>query len=57
LNSYFDYNEHLKQLFLTKLAEVFNDGIERYLVLEVNSSNEDMLSILNDLIKAGFSFK
>lgn len=57
LNSYFDYKEELKQIFLAKLAEIFNDDIERYLVLEVNSGNEDMLSILNDLITAGFSFR
>lgn len=57
LNSYFDYNENLKQLFLATLADIFNDDVERYLVLEVNSGNEDMLSILSDLIKAGFSFR
>jgi len=59
LNSYFDYNDDLKQLFLflAKIAEIFNDNIDRYLVLEVNSGNEDMLSILDDLIKAGFSFR
>lgn len=45
LNSYFDYNGDLKQLFLAKIAEIFNDNIERYLVLEVNSGNEDIFNI------------
>lgn len=52
----FDYDERLKQAFLSEIYAVFDDGVERYLVLEVNSGKEDMLSILDDLLEAGFTF-
>lgn len=57
LNSYFDYNNQLKQLFLQLMVDLVSDEIDRYLVLEVNSGNEDMQSILSDLIQAGLSFR
>lgn len=48
LTSYFEDNDK-KQLFLNWLSAFLNDGIERYFVPEVNSSNEDLESIVNDL--------
>ena len=50
LASYFE-DDDKKQLFLTWLSKFLNDGVERYFVPEVNSSNEDLESIVNDLEK------
>lgn len=50
LTSYFE-DDDKKQLFLTWLSKFLNDGVERYFVPEVNSSNEDLESIVNDLEK------
>ena len=56
LSSYFDSSEVVKQRFLQSFAESFDDKIERKLVLEVNSGNEDMLSIIRDLQSVNVSF-
>lgn len=50
LTSYFE-DDDKKQLFLTWLSKFLNDGVERYFVPEVNSSNGDLESIVNDLEK------
>ncbi|MEJ5226815.1 hypothetical protein [Thermodesulfovibrio sp.] len=57
LNSFFQFNSEIKNLFLQKLKEAFDDPKERYLVLEVNSGLPDFLSIYNDFLSAGFNFE
>lgn len=56
LQSYFGNNEEVINAFLKDFLELFSDGQKRKLVLEVNSSNEDLLSIVNDLLGAGVEF-
>ena len=55
LNTYFADNE-IKKDFLCAFNECFGDGVFRKMVLEVNSGNNDLLSIVNDLIGAGIKF-
>ena len=55
LNSYFGSTE-IKNHFLTAFRDCFDDGITRKMVLEVNSGNDDMLSIILDLKGVGISF-
>lgn len=55
LDTYFN-NKALKQAFLDALHQLFNDNQTRNLVLEVNSSNKDLLSIMQDLDSAGFTY-
>lgn len=55
LNSYFgDLN--IKNHFLQAFKDCFNDGIVRKMVLEVNSGNEDLRSIISDLRSVGIKF-
>ena len=56
LDTFFFGNIELKQRFLNGVAYVFNDDVPRKMVLEVNSGNEDMLSIINDLRSVGIQF-
>jgi len=56
LNDYFSGNKEQKNFFLRKVYDVFNDGKKRYFVPEVNSSSEDLQSIVNDMINVGFKF-
>lgn len=56
LNSYFE-DEKLKMKFLQAFKDCFDDDILRKMVLEVNSSNLDLLSIVNDLTEAGILFE
>ena len=56
LNDYFNQNEELKTAVLSELNNIFDDGIQRYFVPEVNSNNEDLKSIIEDLINHGFKF-
>lgn len=56
LDTYFNYNYILKQDFIDSLEALFDDNQTRNLVLEVNSQNEDLLSIIDDLNKAGFVY-
>ena len=55
LNSYFE-DKTIKELFLKTFKDCFDDGIIRKLVLEVNSGNADLQSIVSDLKNAGISF-
>ena len=56
MNSYFYGNESVKSEFLSEIHLLFNDGLARNMVLEINSGNEDMLSIISDLRGVGFTF-
>ena len=55
LNSYFG-NKEIKKHYLEAFAACFDDGIIRKMVLEVNSSNADLLSIISDLKEVGIRF-
>lgn len=55
LDTYFDDFE-TKKHFLHTFKECFDDGITRKMVLEVNSGNADLLSIINDLRSTGICF-
>jgi len=56
LNTYFDNDASIKARFLKELFNVFEDNNTRYFVPEVNSSDEDLKSIIQDLKKTGFIF-
>ena len=56
LTSYFEGELEIKSLFLHQFNKCFDDGICRKMVLEVNSGNEDMLSIITDLRENGVEF-
>ena len=56
LDTFFNGNTELKNRFLNGIAYVFNDAIPRKMVLEVNSGNDDLLSIINDLRSVGIQF-
>jgi len=57
LNDYFSGNVKLKNYFLNRLQEIFNDGKRRYFVPEVNSNNVDLQSIIIDMLNVGFRFE
>ena len=56
LDTLFNNNLQNKELFLNSLHNTFDDNIVRYMVLEVNSSNNDLNDIVNDLKKYSFRF-
>lgn len=56
LDSYFNYNNEHKKKFLQLLYLAFGDDTIRYFVPEVNSSNENLKSIIDDLINSNFVF-
>lgn len=56
LTSYFENDTNTKDQFLEKFNECFSDGIVRKMVLEVNSGNNDLLSIIADLREHGVEF-
>jgi len=56
LTSYFEGDLKLKALFLEQFNKTFNDNICRKMVLEVNSGNNDLMSIITDLRNAGVVF-
>jgi len=56
LTSYFGGDMDLKSQFLQAFNDSFDDGIARKMVLEVNSGNDDMLSIITDLRNHGVVF-
>ncbi len=56
LNSFFSNDNEKKELFLNSMKDVFNDDISRYFVPEVNTSEDDLKSIVNDLILSGVIF-
>lgn len=55
LHTYFNNEEDLNK-FMLKFVELFDDKKPRKLVLEVNSGNEDLLSIIDDLKRYGINF-
>jgi len=55
-NTFFSNNNDLKKEFLESILNTFDDEIERYFVPEVNSGEEDLLSIVADMENAGFIF-
>lgn len=57
LNSYFYEKQDTKTLFLSEMLKLLDDGVPRYFVPEVNSGQADFLSILWDLLNAGFQFQ
>ena len=56
LNSFFSGDIVKKEIFIASLMNTFNDEKQRYFVPEVNSSIEDLRSIVNDLCEAGVRF-
>jgi hypothetical protein len=56
LDTYFDNDSKKKDAFLKSLRKLLDDGVPRYFVPEVNSSDDDVASIVTDLINAGFEF-
>lgn len=56
LNTYFG-DEEVKHSFLQAFTECFNDNNVRKMVLEVNSGNADLLSIISDLKETGINFR
>lgn len=56
LNSYFNYHIDIKKKFLNLLFNLLDDGKVRYIVPEVNSNDDDLNSIICDLIENGFEF-
>ena len=55
LNSYFG-DPNIKEHFLKAFKDCFDDGIARKMVLEVNSGNDDLQSIVADLRSVGICF-
>ena len=55
LNSYFG-DQAIKEHFLQAFKDCFDDGVARKMVLEVNSGNADLQSIVADLRSVGISF-
>lgn len=56
LNTFFSGDKEQKKLFLDSLVCTYDDEIPRYFVPEVNSANDDLVSIVNDLRGAGVIF-
>ena len=56
LNSYFRNKEEVKDKCLSALFDLFDDGLTRNMVLEVNDKNEYLLSIIDDLMSKKFTF-
>lgn len=56
LTSYFGEDIDLKGRFLQAFNTCFDDGVARKMVLEVNSGNEDLMSIVADLRENGVVF-
>lgn len=55
LNTYFE-DSQLKHEFLCAFKECFDDDVIRKMVLEVNSGNNDLMSIISDLKSVGVKF-
>lgn len=56
LNTYFMGDQDLKMKFLQSLEVLFSDDKVRHLVLEVNSSDKDITSIVSDLMVSNFIY-
>lgn len=48
LNTYFGNNDVSKNEFIKGISKVCNDGIQRYLVPEINSGSTDLESVIED---------
>ena len=57
LNTFFSNNDLLKDEFINSVIGTFDDNMVRYFVPEVNSSEEDLQSIINDLLKYDIKFE
>lgn len=57
LNTFFSNNDLLKDEFINSIIDTFDDNIVRYFVPEVNSGEDDLQSIINDLLKYDIKFK
>ena len=55
LSSYFG-NDSVKASFLDAFKKCFDDDITRKIVLEVNSGNHNLISIVRDLQSVGIKF-
>lgn len=55
LNSYFG-DQAIKEHFLQAFKDCFDDGVVRKMILEVNSGNADLQSIVADLQSVGICF-
>lgn len=49
-DTYFDGNDAVKEIFLSGIREICNDGLSRFLVPEVNSGASDLEAIIQDLV-------
>jgi len=47
----------MKKYFLESLFNLLSDELPRYFVPEVNSGNQDVASIVNDMISVGLKFQ
>lgn len=56
LNTFFSGNDLLKNEFILSICNTFADDKKRYFVPEVNSSEDDLQSIINDLLKFDVNF-
>ena len=56
LNSYFAEDIATKELFLQEFTDCFADDVCRKMVLEVNSGNNDLQTIISDLLAYGVTF-
>lgn len=56
LNTFFSNNNLLKDEFINSVIDTFDDNVVRYFVPEVNSSEEDLQSIIYDLLKYEVKF-
>lgn len=56
LNTFFSGEQDKKDAFLASVKNTFDDETERYFVPEVNTTEEDLQSIINDLVSAGIIF-
>ena len=56
LNTFFNNDLEKKDRFLKSLVQTFDDELERYFVPEVNSSEEHLKDIVNDLLNMDIKF-
>lgn len=49
-DTYFGDNDAVKEIFLSGIREICNDGLPRFLVPEINSGVSDLEAIIQDLI-------
>lgn len=50
------FSEDVKRRFIKAILDATNDGMDRYFVPEVNSSEDDLKEIINDFVEAGARF-